>query len=216
MIKEIKQYPSAQILIIANAITLVYLLLNKAEVSTAILLFWLETAIIGLMTVIKIIIVAITQETKNKENNKLVYYLLPNLFNISFLILHLTGFMIGHLIVIITLFGKSIFNTNPIQVKEILTFILKYIPIIVILLLSHSFSLIQNFINKQEYKKAKIEKLLFMPYARVTLLHFSLIAFAFIIIAFQKNSNYLIIVLTVIIKTMADLFSHISERKKFQ
>ena len=84
---------------------------------------------------------------------------------------------------------------------------------VVALFLSHLFSFYRNFLHGGENHPTKPQTLLFAPYARITVLHLTIIFGAF---AIQELDNRLLpLILLIIGKTLVDLYAHLRQHMRF-
>ena len=81
------------------------------------------------------------------------------------------------------------------------------------LVLSHGFSFAWNYLGRGEYRRATLEALMHQPYARVIVLHITIIAGGFIILAL--GSPVMGLALLVALKSGVDVKAHLKERRKF-
>jgi len=82
------------------------------------------------------------------------------------------------------------------------------------LLVSHGVSYVQNFIRKREYKRVDAKKLFFQPYARVIVLHLTIILGVFAVMVL--GTSLVAMILFVVLKIVVDVIGHLRERKKFR
>lgn len=158
------------------------------------LLYWIETGVIGAYTLVKIVI-----EEK-----------FGSLFLVPFFILHFGGFMYGHLVFLLAIFGSAREYTGalpPIETMIPLVAILAF-PI-AILFVSHGVSFFTNYIGKKEYARKDSDMTMLAPYKRVVVMHLTIILGAFWV---AITGEYVYgLVLLVILKTGVDLWAHIRE-----
>ncbi len=83
---------------------------------------------------------------------------------------------------------------------------------VVALLLSHGFSFLHNYLMSGDYRTASPQLLMAQPYARVVVLHISILAGGFL--AKAVGAPEVTLVLLVVLKTAIDLKAHLAERKK--
>ncbi len=171
------------------------------SIAEILLLYWFESAIVGFFNVLKMLLV-----------NKFYGYGLK-IFFIPFFILHFGGFMLGHLAFIFILTASSL-NQDFIYVKDLFSIFHGLIFGIVSLFLSHGYSFILNYIVKGEYKRAILGELMVQPYARIMIMHVSIIFGAFLTMVLGNPIGLLLIL--IVLKTTIDAFAHIKERTKFQ
>ena len=207
------RYRSLAFLVAANLIPLFGVLFFQWDVKGVILLYWLENIIIGFFNVIKIMLL-----DDDKSNH--LYNIKSNLF-ISFIykilrafifLVHYLPFLLVHglfLIFLLKLIGS--FEINSLSLKLLISTLI--FPFIV-LLLSHAFSFVDNYIFKKEYVKANYGALMIQPYRRIAIMHV-LIIFGSFVLAIFKNSFYLVFLL-ICLKIGADIKGHLDERSKFK
>ncbi|MEK6875488.1 MAG: DUF6498-containing protein [Nanoarchaeota archaeon] len=202
---------SITVLIIANSIPLMGVLFFNWNIFMILILYWIESAIIGFYNILKMIK---TNKSIN-ENSKANAYLnfnpttnLTHYFKIFFII-HFGGFMFGHLIFIFAI--SSLFQDKlALNISDI---IFSVSIGIISLFISHGFSYYNNFLKNREYDKISINQLFTQPYSRIVVMHFTIIFGAFLIGFFKAPSA--IIMFLVILKTTIDVRSHIKEHTVF-
>lgn len=180
-------------LIIANAVPLYGVIFDEWSIFRVFFLFWIETAIIGLYNGFKIL----------KVSGPLSIFLIP------FFIVHFGGFMFVHLLFIRSLFGGESLAHNAFSTS--LPLLLEsceglWLPII-LLLLSHGISFYVNFILGGEYKNSNPKKQMASPYARVIVMHITIIFGGWITMGFKNPMGALS--LLVIGKIILDIKAHI-------
>ena len=84
---------------------------------------------------------------------------------------------------------------------------------VVSLIVSHGLSFYWNYIQNGEYQRASLNALMGQPYGRVVVLHMTVLFGGRIVMTL--GSPPLAPVLSVILKTAADLRAHKAERQKF-
>lgn len=84
------------------------------------------------------------------------------------------------------------------------------------LAVSHTISLVLNFVGRREYERTNLFVLLFWPYARVLWLHLMMIAGVIAVALMPLEERSLVFaVALVLIKLAGDVASHLVERRKF-
>jgi hypothetical protein len=81
------------------------------------------------------------------------------------------------------------------------------------LIVSHGVSFVFNFLRASEYRRADLASLMFQPYARIVVLHVTLLASGFVLLLMRSPVFGLVILLA--LKTVLDLRAHLRERRKF-
>lgn len=203
--RNIVYTPSVIALIVANIIPIIGVLFWGYDLGSILILYWAESGIIGIYTLLKMLVTAFFKGLKGLS----VIFLGP------FFTVHFGGFMGVHLAFILALISSD-FALGTIENSLQDTFY-KNIEIVkwalLALLLSHGFSFIQNFILKREFKKVTIEELMGAPYVRIFVMHFTIIlgAFAAAILGNQIGLLFILI----FVKILIDAGSHTREHKKF-
>jgi len=147
-----------------------------------------------------------------KINNKLITIIknekellgLKN-FMIPFFILHFGMFMFAHLIFLL-LFVPVFFGGGFSISSFIDTFILIGV-LFLSLFVSHGISYLSNYICKKEYEKADVGTLMFAPYPRIIIMHFT------VLVGAALGAPLLILIFG---KIFFDIWGHLNERRKFQ
>ena len=193
-------YPSSLVLVLVNLIPLLGVLFLGWDVFSIIILYWMESAVIGFFNILKM----------QKINNYKFTPLLP------FFIMHYAIFMFVHLSFIINFFQP---NLQPASDQlEALVIIWQYFRSIFIYLflifLSHGLSFIYNFIKREEFKHISIKQQMFIPYRRIIIMHLVIMLAGAGIIYLEYDKAVSAIVFLVILKIIFDLGSHIFEHRK--
>lgn len=200
MIKQSSYSFSLLFLVLANAIPILGVLFWGWEVSHILFLYWIESAIIGFYSLIKMAIVAKWQ----------------SLFLIPFFLVHYSGFMVAHLLLLIQFFFPGIeFNGDWrfIQV-ELFYMALVLKPAILALIVSHGMSFIVNFLYKKEYKQLSGKAQSFMPYNRIVIMHITIIFAGALTIALGETFTTLL--LFIFVKMVVDITSHLKVHKTIE
>ncbi|MBU0980767.1 MAG: hypothetical protein KJ709_08235 [Nanoarchaeota archaeon] len=196
-----RKYLSIYFLVAANLLPLLGVLFFNFSIASILILYWSESVIIGFFNVLKIILARIETHTSGH---------LVKLFLVPFFMIHYGAFMLVHLVflVAIGLVSSKLQNLN-------LSRLLLDVAIgFVLLSASHAYSFYANYIKKKEYNQADIIKLMFQPYARIAVMHVTIILGAFVVMSLKKPSFFLLPFL--LLKIFFDVIWHMKERKKFQ
>lgn len=202
--KKIYQTPSVIALLFANIIPIIGVLFWNYDLGMLLLVYWAESGIIGLYTLIKMIIIA----TKEGIGGLSILFMAP------FFIVHFGGFMAGHLVFILAIIGSG-FMPGPVDQPLSQIFYENTTTIhwaLLALVLSHGVSFAQNFVIKKEHEKLQSGDLIAAPYGRIIVMHITIIIGAFATIALGNNVGFLI--LFVFLKIFIDAGAHIKEHKK--
>jgi len=184
-----------------------------------VLLYWAENLIIGFYNILKIAFVKVPHIRGH----------LAKLFVIPFFIIHYGGFVGVHGLFILFLFKRgegSSFSggSHPwpcfLVFVQLLLGVIRQMWLIIpngmllplaIFLASHGVSFVHNFLIKGEYVLTDPGKLMGQPYSRIVVMHFAIIAGAFLAAAFQSPLPILIVIIT--LKTVLDVKLHLREHK---
>ena len=192
---------SSWILIISNFVPLWGVLFLGWNTLVILLLFWTENLMIGFFNILKMAIV----KTQG------IIGIIPKIFLIPFFAFHYGMFTFIHGAFVIGFFGRSYvgnsFPTPDVFLKIVKDNNLYYA--MMALFISHSFSFIYNYIIQEEYKKVSLDKLMAAPYARVVILHLTIIAGGFLLMA--SNSPVGGLVILIILKMLFDIKAHNKE-----
>jgi Family of unknown function (DUF6498) len=192
--------PSVVVLILANLVPLAGVLFWGWDLLSLMLLYWMETGIIGVFAIIHMAIVA----------RWWALYLVP------FFIIHFGGFMAGHLFFLLALFGSGQVANDLELLPEILRAEVTQRglwPAFAALCVSHGVSFVLNVLRKpkRESEPEHPQRVMVAPYGRVVLMHLTIIFGAMIAQAF--GSKTWAFALLVVLKIMVDVAAHV--RKNF-
>ena len=195
---------SAGALVLANGIPLLGVLYGGWNAFDILVVFWLENAIIGFFNVLKMIW-ARDDATRDVFSWWSMFF--QKLCMIPFFIVHYGGFTALH--------GFFLFEGLP-SLFEGISLLLDrtwFAVSVAGLTLSHGISFFINYIGRREYRRAALGVLLYRPYARIVVMHLAICLGGFPVMAYDSPVGF--VVLLVPLKIVADLFAHVSERKKF-
>lgn len=207
--KEIPISISIVILILVNLIPILGVITMGWSPMEVLIIYWLETLIIGFLNVFKMAVSSPQDRTMNWMK----------LFMIPFFILHFGIFVLVQGIFIILVIpavsglGGEELSDNVVDVLVDQTVFGLWWPALV-LFGSHLFSFFWNYIGKKEYRKVSVDRLMFQPYSRVIMQQF--IAIGGVMLAAATSSIILIVVLVIIAKTAVDVLAHFKEHKKLE
>jgi hypothetical protein len=206
-------------LLAANAVPLFGVLYLKWDAFYVVLLYWAENLAVGFYNVLKMAFAKINHPVEH----------LGKLFMIPFFMVHYGGFTAVHGFFILALFSKG--EQEPPMGGEswpcffvflqILLNIIKHImltipPVVRLAVLSlfasHGISFVYNYLIKGEYTRTNPQKLMAQPYARVFVMHITILGGAFLTMVLGSPAALLLIL--VAIKTLIDVKMHLREHKK--
>ncbi len=183
-------------LILVNLVPIIGVLFFNWSMFQIMILYWLESGIIGFFSILKILI-------KSRP-------ITLGIFLTVFFCFHFGIFMLVHL-----KFISAINSDFELSTNSIFLIIYSAIP----LFISHLISFIHNFFGKKEYlgkKEYKIETdamtYMFEPYKRIFVMQFVIIFGAILMNLF--NQPILGIVLLIILKTIVDIDAHLKSHNE--
>ena len=187
--------PTSVALILANLVPLVGVLFFDWSLFTVMFCFWLESAVIGVLNILKLVIVA----------NILSIIMVP------FFIVHYGAFMSGHLVFIFALFSPDEMSFSGFLPPPdlLIPHIMNVWPAFLGVSLSHGISFFYNFIGKKEFRHSTPEKQMMAPYGRIILMHVTIIFGGWLILAL--GAPILALVLLIVLKVASDVRAHEKE-----
>lgn len=184
---------STLVLLIANIAALLAAVYFEWDVFQLMILYWLETAIIGFFSIVKMI-----------HRGKLLAIPL-----IVFFCFHFGMFMFVHFLFLISLFGDGSFN-EPLSANLIIYTLTSNAEFLLLPFLalfgSHLFSFFYNYFGKREYEKRSIAYFFAYPYPRVVIMHITIIVGAFFVLQFGPVFG---LILLATLKIFADTIAHL-------
>jgi len=194
--------PSAAVLVAANLVPLVGVLGLHWTVFSVLLLYWCENVVVGLFNILRML--AATPKDMAADAGKL--------FLIPFFTFHYGMFAMVHGIFVLTLFGPG-GHVSPSPATFIAAVSAAGVWYgVLAMVLSHGFSFLHNYIAGGEFRRASLPQLMFQPYARVMVLHVTILIGGFAAKAMGAPVAALIVLIA--LKTALDLRAHLAERSK--
>lgn len=186
---------SLALLVASNLVPLAGALLFGWRIGDLMLLFWLESAIIGLFNILKIFRIA---------GVSAIFYVL-------FFIGHFGIFMSVHLMLLFSLFLENGDNSGTMTLAETAIIFYMLWPAILALFISHGFSFYENFLGRKEYLFLTVQDQMQKPYSRIVLLHVTLLIGGFLVMATTSTLVPLIMLMTM--KIIVDIRAHRHEHQ---
>lgn len=206
-------------LLAANVIPLIGVLFLNWDVSYIVLLYWAENLAVGFYNVLKMAFAKVRHPIEH----------LGKLFLIPFFIVHYGGFTAIHGFFVLAIFSEG--EQGPplsgqswpcfLVFVQMLFNIVKHIMLtippavrlgVISLFASHGVSFVYNFFLRGEYKHTRAAKLMGQPYARVFVMHITIIVGGFCMMAL--GSPVALLLILIVLKTAIDIKLHIREHKK--
>lgn len=185
---DAKPPASLWVLLAANAVPLLGVLFFGWDLGLVLLLYWAESAVILLFSLVKLSITAG----------------LGALFLVPFFIVHAGMFMAGHLVFLLFLFIERPADGWASLLRDVSWVLLVFVA-------SHGYSFWANFRRKGESYKGQGDVMAGF-YRRIVIMHLTILFGAFL--TFSLGSPVWAIVLLVALKTGIDGGSHLWERRR--
>jgi Family of unknown function (DUF6498) len=195
--------PSVVALIAANAVPLVGVFAFGWEIFPLVLLFWIENVIVGGFNVLRILCA--------RPHEPALW--LGKIFLVPFFIVHYGGFTAGHGVFVFALFAPHALDAGATPATVLAT--IRSTGVLwgaAALLASHGFSFVTNYLGAGEYRRAEPRTLMMQPYARVVVLHVTIIFGGMLLMALRSPVPGL--VLLIALKIGMDITAHERERSK--
>lgn len=198
-------------LLLVNAVPLVGVLFWNWSLFAILILYWLESGIVGAVNVLKIVRARGPEPATPDAGIRLRINgrLPPSSGPLApFFILHYGIFWVVHGVFVVALFGRDAglgtAETSPATL----------LITVVGLAISHLFSYRQNYIGRGEYLRVSPGAQMFSVYGRVVVLHLTVIIGGFAISSLESPVPALVVM--VIAKTAIDLGLHLREHRPAQ
>lgn len=191
--------PALIALVLANAVPLVGVLFFGWDLANVMVLFWAESAVIGVYNVAKMLTMGGLRA-------------IPLAL---FFTVHYGMFMLVHLVFVLVLTQPGgIFESGPDDgpfalLPDLLT--VSFAVAIAALFVSHGISFVVHFLIGAERPK-KLNELMGAPYGRIVVMHITIILGAALTLVL--GSNVVLLVLLVILKLAADIWAHRRSHRK--
>lgn len=184
---------SAAFLILANFVPLAGIFLFGWDAVTILVLYWLESVIIGGLNVIKILSV---READSKST------LFSNVFTAGFFSVHYGMFTWGHGTFLKEIFGAESLVSGLPSGGPVFWAALSF-------LVSHLISMFINFYGKKEYLGRSPNEQMMQPYGRVFVMHLVVLLGGFLVQSF--GAPVMAVMMLIVLKTGIDLAAHKKE-----
>ena len=188
------------------------ILIGKLSATEFVIVYALETVIIGIFHVVKMLTITFLSENMKNDKGKGVGLTLFFLVHYGFFVFIQTTFFFVFLSMGDDRISDSFGLSNIITVLQF-----EGIQVaLVLMLFSHIFKFWFNFYNNQRYQEVELALYMFQPYVRIIIQQFVAIVPGFFIIF--GNGGYAVAVVLILIRTVVDIFlSQIkNDEKMFQ
>jgi hypothetical protein len=182
-------------LIIANLVPVAGTLFLGWNLSDVLVLYWAESAVIGLFNICKIIVIGKWGA----------------LFAVPFFTGHFGGFMAVHFLFIYSLFVKGIqgMNDGGGDLVDVTRLFIGLWPALAALFFSHAYSFFTNFMGRGEFHRRTVRDQMSEPYSRIIFMQFVLILGGGLSMILGQTEPVLIGVIA--LKIYFDVKAHIKE-----
>ena len=183
-------------LIIANLIPVAGAAFLGWELSDVMVLYWAESAVIGLFNIAKIAVVGRWGA----------------LFAGPFFASHFGAFMAVHFLFVYTIFVEGFRGSGPSgNLSEVLNLFVGLWPALLALVVSHGYSFFVNFLGKEEYRARTMRTQMTEPYSRIVFMHMVLIFGGGL--AMVLGEPTLVILAVIALKVILDVKAHVKQRR---
>ena len=195
-------HASALALLAANLVPLYGVLALGWKVAPILVFYWVENLVIGFFNILKMSRaqgaisnsgMTLNGKPVTRDSRKALMF---------FFALHYGGFTLGHGVFVMALFSPDLRD----MLGEIGLALL-------VLSVSHGLSYRRNFIGRGEYLNVPFTRLFWQPYARVIVMHLTIIGGGALAASLGSPLGALLVLVG--LKTLIDLIAHRLERKKF-
>lgn len=218
--KKILEKP-VLVLLLVNIYPIIGVLFFGWDYFIVVLLYIIETLIIGLINMLKMggaqgklslkdkanmgITTSDSAQAKEMEEKPGC----AKLILIPFFFVHYNMFVVVQSIFVVVL--STQFGNRNIELEQFLN--LEFILSLLFLFGSHIYSFYENYILKEEYKQSSIIKLMFLPYKRIIIQQITVIFGSFLIML--TNAPVFFLVILIIMKIFFDLRAHFKVHDSF-
>ena len=190
----------------ANLVPLAGVLFLGWDVRTILVMYWLENGIVGVLNVVRMLTAGGSDGRPLGQAGRIG---LAAFFSVHYGIF----WMVHGVFVLVLTAPRGFLGTGFESPLEVVTQDSGILLGATALLISHFASLVLNYFGKGEYKHTNPAAQMFAPYARVFVLHLTIILGGFAIIGLGQPVA--LVALLVVFKTIADLGLHLFERMRF-
>jgi len=194
--------PSVLVLVAANLVPLLGVLGSHWTVFQVVLLYWCENVCVGVFNVLRMLF-ASPQDVASDA---------AKLFFVPFFMVHYGMFTMVHGIFVLVLFGPA-GHASPSPAGFVAAVRGAGVGFgLLAIVLSHGFSFAHNYLASGEFRRATLPQLMIQPYARVMVLHVTILLGGFA--AKAMGAPVVALVFLIALKTLIDLRAHLAERTK--
>ncbi|MGB5512367.1 MAG: DUF6498-containing protein [Woeseiaceae bacterium] len=182
-------------LIAANLVPLLGTAYFGWKLSDVMVLYWAESAVIGVFNVCKIIVVG----------RWLALLAAP------FFISHFGAFMAVHFLFLYGFFIQGPGDWSGGDLVDVMRVFTELWPALAVLFASHALSFFMNFLGRNEYRDRTMENLMSEPYSRIIFMHLVLIIGGGLTLILGESTPVLL--LAIAVKIWIDVRAHLAQRE---
>jgi hypothetical protein len=182
-------------LIAANLVPLMGTAFFGWKLSDVMVLYWAESAVIGVFNVCKIIVVG----------RWLALLAAP------FFISHFGAFMAVHFLFLYGFFIQGPGDWSGGDLVDVLRVFTELWPALAVLFASHALSFFMNFLGRHEYRERTMENLMSEPYSRIVFMHLVLIFGGGLTLILGESTPVLLAAIA--LKIWIDVRAHLAQRE---
>jgi hypothetical protein len=186
-------------LLLSNLLPIFGVLFFRWNASEMLFIYWTETIVIGFYNILKMV-AAKKPAKETTEINGVVQKAMSKTQTILFFILHFGIFS--------ACMGAVLFQS---AIKNLVFDLALYFSLIS-MFVSHGVSYVLNYLGKKEYESKSTDDLFWAPYSRIILIIMTV--WLSTGIAFFFDQSVVTLITMVLLKTAADLFSHMFEHRQ--
>lgn len=187
--------PSTLALVIANLVPLAGASWLGWDLGYVMVLYWAESAIIGVSNICKIIVIGRWR----------------GLLAVPFFAGHFGGFMAIHFLFLYGLFVQGPRDMGGGDLTEVAHMFASLWPALAMLCISHALSFYSNFLGRREYLGRTVQTQMSEPYRRIIFMHLALIFGGGLTMVLGESTPVLILVIAV--KIGIDVRAHLKQRE---
>jgi hypothetical protein len=213
-------------LLFNNLVPLLGVLYWGWDLYSVILIYWLENGVIGFYNVLKMVMAQGKAPLTEKDlalaqhiglQTAQTLHRITRYIMIPFFLIHYGMFWLGHGVFVQAFFG-SFLSSGAFFSLAATPFMQQWLPVgalgaLTTMLVSHGSSFVRNYIGHGEYLVTTPEKLMSQPYARVVVLHITILVGGILVMGLGEPLYALL--LLIVLKSGVDLFAHLREHQRY-
>jgi hypothetical protein len=196
MLKEkLFEYQGLFYIVIFNLLPVYYVLTGRADVFTIVFLYWMESIIVGIFTVLRMAFAA-GQGSALKTKISII----------PFFVLHYFAFVLGQLIFVFAFMGDFISARTFVSANFKMLFWAIF--------LSHTLAFVGDYIGRREYLYASPQMEMFRPYGRIIVQQLVVLGGGYLLMTYQLKTAVVFLAILVAAKTIADIIGYLFSRPR--